>query len=1063
MSKLLLWVSCVFVFAFGATLWGQSGARTLSGKITSADGTGISNAAVTITNVNNNTSQKVLTAADGTFTISGLAPGTYRLDVETAGYKRTTQQNIILQATGATPVNITLERGNINETVEIKGHSPSIQSQSGEVSVGLGVRLVRELPLIERNYQRLADLQTGITPPVTAYDMVRDPARNRFFSADGQSPQVNEWKQDALYNTEPFRGTAIRIAPVQAIQEVDIETNSQTVNRGFNGAAVITDLTATGTNGVHGSLFEFNSGDWMRTRSFFEVVPTVPQPRFVYNQMGATIGGPIVRDKTFFFGSYEGTYQNGDIGELSTVPTTGILGGNFSAIPGLTLYNPSTGTATGTGRAAFPGNVIPASLLNPTAVAIASALPAPNLPGLADNYLSDVPFRNHANKADVRIDQHFSDRAAAFLRYGYTDFHANQSSPLGPLVGDTGVGALVAQNAVADFAYDVSANLIGDVRLGYNRYDQHLGAYNTGQFGNNLMGINIPGLPLIGAAPYYPSHPVDNELNGVLSIGYHTSRNDFRFGTDERAIRSDGFTDTAFGNMFGPTGTAYFGPGATLLNNGAPLSMYATTYNSLAAFLMGSPSQIGATNYFVTPTIRQTEYSVWAGDKIQFHRRFTLDLGVRYELFSPLSSMHTGGAAFYNSSNNTFNYAGVGGAYSNSGFWDTDNIAPRFGLAARITNKTVFRGGYAWNYFQLPYAYTGFTAPTYGTVLGYQGGYGTAPLTTPFGSTFATGAAPATLQNGASAGNLPAIVAPRYNDTAYIQNYSAQIQQDFYWGTMLSVGYMGSTGRHLPFYQELNTTVPGSSVTALPFYALGRTASTLEYSNGLTDNYNSLQASLSKRFSGGLSFQAAYTWSKALGYTTGNNLLLNPFNRSLDYGPMDYDRQSVLTISHVWALPGGQHGNHLVGTLLGGWQINGIFTWATGTPLTPIADNLTCGCINGAVLASMVPGSSPVLGQGINYLNPAAFTTPAAGTFGNLGRGAIRGPGFRNYNFSLFKNFHVHDRYNVELRGEAYNLTNSPHLFAPVNNINAPDFGQTYSTLNGDFGRQVNVALRITF
>jgi len=1063
MTRYTLWFWCVVTLAFGVSVWAQSAASgTLSGKVTSADGTGISNAAVTITNVSSNASQKVLTGPDGWFSVSNLPAGTYRIDIETAGYKRTTQQDIVLSATGTTPVNITLEPGNTNETVEIKGHSPSIQTEGGEVSVALGRRTIQELPVIDRNDQQLVELQSGITPPVPAIDMARDPARNRFFSADGQAPDTNLWEQDALLNQEPFRGAAIRVTPEDAVQQMDVETNNLTTNKGFAGGAVVTSLTGSGTNGVHGSLFEFNSGDWSRTRDFFNNVAGNPNPRFVHNQFGATVGGPIVRDKTYFFASYEGTYQNGEDSQLSTVPTAAALNGDFSAIPGLTLYNPFTGTATGAGRAAFPNNMIPASLLNPTALSIASAFPAANGPGLFDNYVSNVPFRNHGNKADARIDQHFNDRLSAFLRYGYTDYHVDQASPLGSAIGATDTGALVAQNAVGDVAYDVSDRLIGDLRFGYNRYDQHLGAFTTGPYGANLMGTDITGLPAIGLPVYAPEHPVDNTFNGVLSFSYHTSHHDIRFGTDIRRIRSDGFTDTMFGSMFGPNGNAYFGPGATLLNNGAPLSTYAVPYNSLAAFLLGAPNQIGAENYFVNPTIRQTEYSAWLGDRVQFLKRFTLDLGVRYELYSPLQSAQTGGAAFFNATNNAFNYSSMGGTYSNSGLYDTDNVAPRVGLAAQLTQKTVFRAGFGWNYFQTPYTYSGFMAPAYGTVLGYQGTYATASLTAPYGTPL-TISSPGSLQNGAPAGNLPATIVPRSMDTPYVQTYSAQLQQEFYWGTTLSVGYMGSTARHLPFIEELNTSLPGSPVSALPFYPLGRTASTLLYSNGLTDNYNALQVSLNKRFSGGLSFAANYTWSKALGYTTANNYLLNPFDRGPDYGPQDFDRQSVLTISHLWALPFGQHGNHIVSTLIGGWQLNGIFTWASGVPLTIMSDPLSCACVNGSVLASLVPGANPVLNQGINYLNPAAFAEPANGQFGDLNRGAIRGPGYRNYDFSLFKNFRVHDRFNFQLRGEAYNLTNSQHVYSPVTNINSPDFGQTVTMEPGAFGRQVNIALRITF
>jgi hypothetical protein len=319
--------------------------------------------------------------------------------------------------------------------------------------------------------------------------------------------------------------------------------------------------------------------------------------------------------------------------------------------------------------------------------------------------------------------------------------------------------------------------------------------------------------------------------------------------------------------------------------------------------------------------------------------------------------------------------------------------------------------------------------------------------------------------NGAPAGNLPVAVIPHQIDTPYVQTFSLQLQRDFYYGTMLSLGYVGALDRHLPFEQELNAALPGTGAAGLPFASMGRTSSTLLYDNGLTSNYNSLQASLSKRFSKGISFLASYTWSKALGYTTGNGMLLDPFNLRANYGPTDYDRQHILAISHLWELPFGRHGSNLASTILGGWQLNGILTWQTGTPLTITADPLLCACPNNTVLAG-ANGSSFVTGNygnGQSYFNNAAFYAPAGSNIANLGRNALRGPDFWNYNLSLFKSFRVRDRFSLELRGEAYNLTNTVHPIDPVTNFYSPAFGQITSSVNGALGRQVNFGSRVLF
>ncbi len=1071
MRRTFLLFICTLLMSTTMALWAQSVSGTLSGRVISASGSQIPNAAVTITNTATNSSQKVLTGPDGSFSISGLPPGTYRLDVEVSGYKHTSQRDIELTTSGPATLNITMEAGSVNEIVEVQAHAPVVQSNGGEVSISEGTRTVRELPVIDRNHQQLIGLESGITPPISVYDPIRDPERNRLFSTNGQEAWNNQFGMDGVVNQEPFRNTAIRVQPMETIQQTNISTASQTMEKGFQGGASVMNLTRGGTNGIHGSLFEFYSGNVLRTRPFYDTVSD-SVPRFVHNQMGAAIGGSIVPDRTFFFGSYEGMFDNGRDALLTTVPTAAAIGGNFSGIPGLTLFNPNTGTSSGFGRTPFAGNMISPNQINRTWAAIARFIPAPNLPGAFNNYLAEVPYRNHSNKADARLDQRFGEHTSAFLRYGFTNDWALAGSPLGDVIGAGSRTRLIGQNAVIDLTHELTGSLLTDFRFGYNRYDQKLapsadetalaGALG-GNFNNNLMGINIAGLPAIGAPANYPEHPIDNTFNWVWTWSWRHGMHNVKWGTDIRRNRTDGFTDTLFGSMFGPNGTAYFGPGATLSATGPALGQNTAFYNAFGSFLLGAPNQIGVNNYFVSPSIRQSQYSIWLGDSIQLGHHLSAELGVRYELYSPLEPAHSGGAAFYNPANNTFNFAGIGSTGMHFTSWDTDNVAPRVGLAFQATRKTVVRAGYSINYFQTPYMLSGLMAPSFGFVSGVQGAFNTAQFAGSFGPTLSgTVNAPANLQNGASAANLTATVLPMNADTSYVQSFSAQVQQEFDKGLVLSLGYVGALGRHLSYIQELNAAMPGTGIAGLPFVAqFNRTGSTLAYNNGLTSNYNSLQVSLTKRFSEGLSFLASYAYSKALGYTSSNGLLLNSFDRRANYGPLDFDRQHVLTISHLWELPFGVHGNNFLASALGGWQLNGVFTWSTGVPLTVTADPLMCACPGNTVLASL--NGPAYLNSGLQFLNPSAFFAPAAGQFGNLGRGGLRGPDDWNYNLSLFKTFRFMERYKAEIRGEAYNLTNTTHFASPVTNINSPGFGQTLSTLNGAFGRQINLGLRVTF
>lgn len=1073
MRKTFLQLTCILLLAALPILLAQAGG-TFAGKVTNVQGQPVPNAAVTLTNAATGAKVKVLTGPDGSFAINGVPPGTYNLDVETQGYKHATQHGLVLPPAG-TAFKITLEAGSMNETVEIRGYAPTVETQNGELNLGLATREVREIPIIDRNYQQLVGLQSGVTPPVTLLSQTTDPERNRFFAVNGQNPWNNQWRLDGLMNQEPFRNTAIRIQPVESIQQFNVVTSTFSAQRGFIGGSDDYVVSAPGTNAFHGQLFEFWNGQALNARNFFalEDIPNVAKPRFVYNQFGAAGGGAIVKDKTFLFGSYQGMFASGYQTELTTVPTPAMIGGDFSAVPGLVLFNPNSGNAAGGNRTPFTGNMIPASMLSPLATTIASFYPAPNLPGFVNNYINNPLSQNYQQKADARLDQHFSDTTNLFLRYGYSNDWVKQNSPIGQVIGDGTRSRLIAQNAIIDVTHTFSASLIGDARFGYNRFDQHINpssdqtaladALGLTNFTNNsLVGMNITGFAPIGSPAYVPEHGVDNTFNWIGALSWHTSRNDVKLGADVRRIRSDGFTDSLLNSQFGPNGTAYFGPGTTLSATAAPgFGVNSAAYNSLAGFLLGQPSQIGVSNYFTTPTIRQTVYGIWLMDTIHPFRNLTLELGVRYENYGSLEPRSAGGAQVFDPLTNTFSYVGVGGVTDEQGHFNSVAIAPRIGVAYRIGQKTVVRGGYSIQYFQPPYALSGYMPSSFGTVLGVQGTFATAPGGLPI---TIPNPAPTTLVNGTPAGQVPASVVPLNVSTPYVQSFNIQVQRDFYWGTMLSAGYVGALGRQLPFIEQLNSGLPGTGLAGLPLLPTGRTASTLFYDNGVNSNYNSLQVNLNKRFAKGVSFIGSYTYSKALGYTTSNNLLLNPFNFQSNYGPLDFDQRHILAIGYLWELPFARNSKGWQHTVLGGWQVNGFFTWSSGTPITVTSNNLFCGCINSMPFGNFFGGNA-FTNSGTQILNPAAFSTPV-NTFGNLGRSPFYAPGFRNMDLSVFKNFQVRDRFTLQFRGEAFNVGNGARFENPVGNVSSADFGQQIATVPGPYnnwGRQINLALRLMF
>jgi hypothetical protein len=651
-------------------------------------------------------------------------------------------------------------------------------------------------------------------------------------------------------------------------------------------------------------------------------------------------------------------------------------------------------------------------------------------------------------------------------------------------------------NAMIGMTQNLSPSLIMDLRLGYTRYSDKLnstssltpGAFgftdpNAALFANSgfvnlgLPQIQINGMQTFGTPPSYPQYSTDNNWN--LVNGWHKliGRHNIHFGADIYYIRSNGFQNLAFG----PEGGYLFGPGATASANGTGLGPYGSFANSFAGFLLGTPTQQGRNLPALTPSYSAWQASGYLADTLKLTDRLTLDLGVRYDVFTPPYARHSNGTFIFDPASNQLLPTGVNGVENNGNLdirWN--NVSPRIGIAYRPMERTVIRAGYGINYFEGPlnfYASSllsnfGLASGGFGTGFATAGTLNQLPSVTSL-TTASSSPIPAP--------NSPLVFSPKNMRTPYVQNFDFLIQHDLgRYGLIASVGYSGNLGRELPYSLEANAAAPGTGVTGQPFNngPFARTASTIERLTGLTSNYNSLQANLTKRFSQSLSFTAAYTYSRALDYGAGGlNPLLNNLNVRSNYGPADWDRTHMFTLSHVWRLPIGADSpffhEGILGKILGPWQLDGLLSWVSGTPFTLTADPTLCNCPGNTPTASaIVTGTSPgfvpvptVFGllpvpyQALNF----AYTQPPAGTLGNLGRNSVRGPGFTTYNVSLFRSFVLHEQIRLEFRGEAYNLTNSPHFANPISNVSSANFGQSVNTLSFDPGRRLQVAARILF
>ena len=1028
----------------------QGAPGTFSGRLS---GAGMDGATVTVTNTVTNAVQTAVTDNDGAFTISNLVPGLYRIGVRLRSGMQLRENTVEVNSSGGSQLQVTFIQANIAPIgpLEIQAESPTLQTDTAEVSRSYDSVTIRELPILDRQNQELVTLMPGITPPVRAADRITDPQRTRAFNVNGQPSYVNLNNQDGAYDTEPFSGRPLRVAPDESVQALDVRTSNYNAEYGVAGGSWASTVTRPGTNAIHGSLFEFNTNNFFHAgRTFTQSKST---PGFTTNQFGATVGGPVIPDKVFWFLSYEGYIQRGSQEAVATVPGSAFANGNFSQVPGVVIFTPLTGAQPGAPRVPFPNNVIPPTLLDRNSQQILSLLPTPNVPGFTNNLVGSVRQLDDTHRIDGKVDHRFSERSTGFFRYGFTQASINQGSLLGA-EGNPTNAEYRGTNGVASISEVFKTSLLGEFRFAYDRYRNQIAPYGnfsslsglTG-FPNGLPSITLSGFTPLGFGSNVPSKQVDNVYEGTSNWVAHWGINSIKFGADVRELQVNGITN----QFFSRSGSFVFGPGATLGSAASAASLTPATLqtNSLAGFLLGAPTQAGVATPTLEPGFRQRQYSAYLSDAVNLFQKVYLELGVRYDIFSPVDASNAGSSVTFNPATNTVTPVGLNGGSLHTSRYDLNNLAPRVGIAFHPIQRLVFRAGYGIHYFPTPLSLLPVNFVNQSVQVGAAAALPTTNFTIP--------TVPAASPFGV-APNTPLFTSPRDLHAPYLQTYSAMVQGDLGNGFLLDLGYIGNLGRELPM-DVVQAGLPGTGFSGL--YP-GRTAATILATQGTTSNYNSTQVNLTKKFAGGLALASAYTYGKALDY--GFNAL-NPYNRRSNYGPADWDRTHILSVSHVWRLPFGVHSKYfttgLAARILGDWELNGILRWATGTPYTVTADPIACQCLGVAGVPANFLGSGKI--DGSSTFNTSQFATPPAGTFGNLSRNALRGPDFFVYNAALFKNFAVNESIRVELRGEVYNLTNTSNPVNPVSTMNAAGFGTSLGTVGGLGGRQLQVAARILF
>jgi hypothetical protein len=1084
-----------------SVVFGQAIKGSLLGAITDAAGAAAANATVTITEVRTNISSSTTTNSSGNYTFSNLLDGLYRIEASASGFKKVVRENVEVKVNTTVRVDLSLEVGNVNETVSITAEAPLLQTDRADTGRLLESKQVAELPLgFNRNFQSLLVTVPGATLPSRPHSEFFNPQDSLESKVNGQSRLSNNFQIEGVDDNHRTGLLTILIPAADAIESVSISTSNFDAEFGRAGGAVSNVTLKSGTNEMHGSVFFFGNNDNTRAKEYFSgnKAPTR------YRQLGFTLGGPVLKNKLFYFGDYQ--YTSDKLGKVNrhTIPIPEWRTGDLRSAP-TRIYDPATGNADGTGRQQISCNgvlnVICPNRISPIAQKLLTFLPAPNLTAALgqNNYVINTVRDKEIHSFDVKINYQLNDSNLITGRLSYQRPVIFDPGSFGIYGGPAnggfaGSGTQDVYSTQGTWTHTFDPRLILDVRFGVNYYhnvaisqaaglktSEEVGIKNanTDSFSDGLTRIEIGGFssPLLGFSNSLPWDRGETTTNitGIVTrlFGNHT----LKVGGEWRRNRDFLLQLQDNGGVRGRFG---FGGSQTgLPGDNASISGLA---NSFASFLLDRPSGVGRDIKVIdNPGTRHWAFFTFINDKWQVTQKLTLDLGLRHEYYRPFTGLaEKGGLSNYDPANNTARVIGFGDIPSDLGVTATwKNFAPRLGAAYRFTDKTVVRAGFGTTIIPFPNNSYAFNFP-----VKQNNQFNPANSFATAGSMAAGFPAPIVFSvpsNGIIDANLPILrnsglfSVPLDLREGKIHSWNAAFQRELWWGITAEAAYVGNVGRGIITPVDINAGLtPGQDNAGRPLnQKFGRTASVTSWIP--TDsNYHSLQVKADRRFAQGFLLTTSYTYGQAINYADDNGGLSTPADPELSRGRAGFDRTHMFSQTFVWELPIGRKGNGFVRAVLGGWQLTGLLVAQTGTPIgfTTSGTLLRAPGNTQRPNASGKPKIFGKIGPGQLYFDPSVFSAPAANTFGNMKRNdSINGPGYVNLDGSIFKRFRFTERFGGELRADMFNVTNSPHFNNPNGGYAAPPAGQTFPFAGNTFGqvtgafgeRLVRFGARVTF
>ncbi len=1081
---------------------------SLTGTVKDTSGGAIPGAEITAVNSRTNLTSTAITNDVGNFTIPNLPNGNYTLRAVLTGFRESVTQGITVNAGNVTRQDVVLQVGQLTETVTVSSAATVLKTDSTDVSAQLETREITDLPLSAyRNYQSLLNLVPGATPGRFQNAIIDTPARALTTNINGANRNNNSTRIDGAISVNVWlpHHTGY-VPPSETIEVVNVSTNNFDAESGFAGGAATTVLTKSGTNEIHGSAFWHHENNYLSARDYFLYGDLKSGKR---NIAGATIGGPIIKDKLFFFGGYEATIERTAQTGTGTVPYAAERLGDFSGSnpSNLEIYNPFTGNSDGSGKELFPNNVIPTDLLDPAAVKLLAAVPLPNVNIGEDtnNYqLQDTRLFNRYNY-DTKADWYRSEDHRIWGKFSNMDAEVTNNvlfgwPASGGAIGGGGGGTGDTSIMVWGIGHNwtLSPTFLMDGNFGITDMDQvvegedlALGNYgletlgipgvnNAGQDqacifkGKNYCG-GVPRMDLSSYTDYgtldgwMPTDRNENSYTFTHNFSWSKENHEIRFGYDLVHHMMDHWQPESGG---GPRGVFTIGRDMTRIPGSS-----SNMQNSMASFLLGTYTTWSKTLQWELMTPRIWEHALFVRDRWQVNDRLTLTLGLRWEYF-PIPTR----------ANREYEVMDWNGLFSGTNATlrlenDTKAslmaFAPRLGFAYRISDKDVLRAGYGLTNDPYP-----LSRPLRGSFpLAYSGSLSSNTSYVPEGTLTGNGIpffeGPDLSQSSVALPGIASIRSMPEDELhrGYIQSWNVIYERKFPAEFVISFGYVGTqTVRSLAFH-ELSWSKPGTGSAGEPFNipALdNRTASTRWFDGFLGANYHSLQIAINRRFVNGLFVKGAYTYSKAINRTddAGATFSWNdPAIMDRNRANAGYNRPHVFQWATLYQLPFGKDTDSAAAIILRNWQINGIFSINSNSNTTVSASGGDLNASSNSQTADQVGAISNLGNIGFEgtYYDTSAFAQPTQvpgvdctdlDCYGTSGRNILRGPTHVNLDMSLFRSFNITEWLSSEFRVEAFNITNTPHFSNPNTSVTSSDFMKILSTDGNAPARSIRFGLK---